>query len=186
MSKIELKLADGERLAAWLIQCLAPYCERIQVAGSIRRRRPSVGDIELVAIPQTVQRRVDLLHTEARNHCIERVDELIEDGYIERIKGGEKWQRLRLTRPAPVQVDLFFADQREFPVLLAIRTGPARFSKRLVTQMGPSGFGLLPRGWRIKNGWRVYDEQGRERRFASEREFLTACACAWLEPEERR
>ena len=27
---------------------LAPYCERIEIAGSIRRKKPDVGDIEIV------------------------------------------------------------------------------------------------------------------------------------------
>jgi DNA polymerase/3'-5' exonuclease PolX len=33
---------------------LAPSCHRIEIAGSIRRRRPQVKDIELVAIPKQV------------------------------------------------------------------------------------------------------------------------------------
>jgi DNA polymerase/3'-5' exonuclease PolX len=33
---------------------LAPYCERIEIAGSVRRRKPQVKDIELVAIPRQV------------------------------------------------------------------------------------------------------------------------------------
>jgi DNA polymerase/3'-5' exonuclease PolX len=43
-------LAIAERTRA----ALAPYCDRIEIAGSIRRRNPSVKDIELVAIPRQV------------------------------------------------------------------------------------------------------------------------------------
>ena len=35
-----------------LLRTLAPYCERIEIAGSIRRQAPTAGDIELVAIPR--------------------------------------------------------------------------------------------------------------------------------------
>lgn len=31
---------------------IAPYCERVEVAGSIRRGKPDVGDVELVVIPK--------------------------------------------------------------------------------------------------------------------------------------
>ncbi len=32
---------------------LAPHCERIEIAGSIRRKKPHVKDIEIVAIPKS-------------------------------------------------------------------------------------------------------------------------------------
>ena len=31
---------------------LAPHCERIEIAGSLRRKKEFVGDIEIVAIPK--------------------------------------------------------------------------------------------------------------------------------------
>ena len=42
----------ARRVADRLVTVLAPACERIEIAGSIRRQRPTVGDIELVAIPR--------------------------------------------------------------------------------------------------------------------------------------
>ena len=51
MSKTKRPLADAERIAAAIVADLAPFCARIQVAGSVRRRKEAVGDIELVAIP---------------------------------------------------------------------------------------------------------------------------------------
>ena len=35
-----------------LVSILAPFCERIEIAGSLRRLKPEVGDIELVVIPK--------------------------------------------------------------------------------------------------------------------------------------
>lgn len=31
---------------------LAPHCDRIEIAGSIRRKKPEVKDIEIVVIPK--------------------------------------------------------------------------------------------------------------------------------------
>lgn len=53
MSKGEkVELAAARRMADRLLALLAPACERIAIAGSIRRGVPLVGDIEIVAMPR--------------------------------------------------------------------------------------------------------------------------------------
>jgi hypothetical protein len=47
-----LSYALARKLADNLIAHLAPSCERIEAAGSLRRYKPTVGDIELVCIPK--------------------------------------------------------------------------------------------------------------------------------------
>ncbi len=49
MERQPLELA--ERWAEKIRATLAPLCSRLEVAGSIRRRRPFVGDIDLVCVP---------------------------------------------------------------------------------------------------------------------------------------
>ena len=44
-------------LAQGLIETLRPHCERIEIAGSLRRGKPDVGDIELVCIPKADEMR---------------------------------------------------------------------------------------------------------------------------------
>jgi DNA polymerase/3'-5' exonuclease PolX len=46
-----MELKRAQEIASQVITKLAPYCERIEVAGSIRRRRPFVHDIDVVVIP---------------------------------------------------------------------------------------------------------------------------------------
>ena len=43
-SAIERAVADQ------LVDLLEPYCERIQIAGSVRRKKPYVKDIELLCV----------------------------------------------------------------------------------------------------------------------------------------
>jgi len=50
-----MKLSEATDYANYLKQELEPYCDRIEVAGSIRRQNPEVGDIEIVCIPKTVK-----------------------------------------------------------------------------------------------------------------------------------
>jgi len=59
-------LEVAEKIAAALLEKLAPHAERMQVAGSIRRRRPDVGDIDLVAIPKLEQVKTGLFTTETQ------------------------------------------------------------------------------------------------------------------------
>lgn len=51
-AEIARRLADARHVAEALVRELAPACDRIEIAGSIRRQKPWVSDIELVAIPQ--------------------------------------------------------------------------------------------------------------------------------------
>lgn len=50
-----LPLVRARALAERIAAELAPYCERLEIAGSIRRARPTVGDIDLVCLPRPGQ-----------------------------------------------------------------------------------------------------------------------------------
>jgi DNA polymerase/3'-5' exonuclease PolX len=52
VGKTHRPLPDAERIVAAIVADLAPSCARIQVTGSVRRRKEVVGDIEMVAIPR--------------------------------------------------------------------------------------------------------------------------------------
>jgi len=51
-TKTEIPLNYAERLATDVIYQIKGMCNRIEVAGSIRRRRPIVHDVDIVLIPQ--------------------------------------------------------------------------------------------------------------------------------------
>ncbi len=52
----KMPLAPARRLAEALVRELEPACERIEIAGSIRRGADHVGDLELLAIPRLEDR----------------------------------------------------------------------------------------------------------------------------------
>lgn len=47
-----MKYEDAILIAERVKAELEPHCERIEIAGSIRRKKPEVKDIEIVAIPK--------------------------------------------------------------------------------------------------------------------------------------
>jgi DNA polymerase/3'-5' exonuclease PolX len=51
-----LTYPEAKELADSLVAALSPHCARIEVAGSLRRRKPVVKDIEIVAITKSEER----------------------------------------------------------------------------------------------------------------------------------
>ena len=159
MSTTELRvpLVEGDRVAAELIAVLRPACERIEVAGSIRRRRADVGDVELIAVPRiegvpglfsptgSVNRLWDLV-----NNLIGRPGEpRLLATHLTDPRMGERYAKLRHPGSG-LQVDLFTARAETYGLILLIRTGPADYSRWLVTEARRRGFhvkdGELHRG----------------------------------------
>ena len=146
-------------LANELLSALAPGCERIEVAGSLRRGSPTPKDIELVAIPKTVfipnlfneQNESEAVNTWKYVHVYNlnyALDDLILEGawqYDPQTKrNGEKYKRLRHTSErnhagALVACDLFIVNPRTWGIQFAIRTGPQAFSKALVIRAHKCG-----------------------------------------------
>lgn len=50
----QMKLSKADRLAEKVEADLAPYAEYSKIVGSVRRRAPTVGDIELVVLPKNL------------------------------------------------------------------------------------------------------------------------------------
>lgn len=154
MSSASVRLPSREvvPLVKRFVSLIEPYTTRLVVAGSLRRRLPTVGDVEVVCIPKIgarptdmfadVTAPVDLLH--------ERLDELLATGVVEkrpRSDGAVFWgPRAKYVTFEGVPFDLFSvvndwrgtkqpatAEPDRFGIILVIRTGPSGYSHRLVT-----------------------------------------------------
>lgn len=126
-----MKLEQAKEIAERYVETLSPCCERIEIAGSIRRERPDVKDIEIVAIPKIINTKTDLFHQEPTRHqgFVHVVDSL------EKIKGDAatgKYTQRKL--PEGINLDLFMATKDNWGAILLIRTGDANFSKYFVSQ----------------------------------------------------
>lgn len=140
-------------LADQLLAQLAPACERIAIAGSIRRRKASVKDIELVAIPKQIPSG-DLFGDVMKSALDDLLEAEIAAGRlawnVQHKGNGPRYKCLWLP-DADLAVDLFLADVDNWGNQLVIRTGDGNFTKRLVTS---SRFGgCMPDGLRQRDGY---------------------------------
>ena len=100
-----------------MIEALAPLCERIEVAGSIRRGKSHVKDVELVVIARSVPVGLFGEKESAIEHRLPAV--LEETGWLQLARkdngkiraNGPKYKRLEaaagINRRTPVPIDLF-------------------------------------------------------------------------------
>ena len=59
--KTRFPRAAAIAVARELCEALKPHCERLIVAGSLRRMKQQVGDVEIVYIPKIRKYQIDLL-----------------------------------------------------------------------------------------------------------------------------
>lgn len=120
-----MRLAVAERYADRIMAWLEPVCNRLAVAGSVRRRRPVCRDIDLVCIPKTMEER-DLFGevTGRRNVCQESVlGWAREHGRACMVSGGEAGAKYLTVELAKCRLDVWFADERTWGTRLLCRTG---------------------------------------------------------------
>lgn len=146
MSRISAALVRPriEALAARL----RPSCSELQIAGSLRRGRDTIKDVEIVLVskviepPDAIER--DLfgfpIHRRGRPAHLaidEPLDALLRSGDItnpERKAWGDRLRRFVLEGAPPIPVELYMTEPSRFGWILLIRTGPVDFSKFCVTR----------------------------------------------------
>lgn len=144
----DIALPIAQRLAALLM----PACDWLQIAGSLRRGKSEVGDIELVATPKIVS---------GQNALWWLLAALLEEGSItktlitdkngrEYTRWGEKYRTLTFQ---DVKVDIFLCDEQNRGYQYWLRTGPGEANEWLAkAAKGSSPFTL-------RGGYFWYGEQ---------------------------
>lgn len=110
-------------------------------AGSIRRRAPSVGDIDHVVLPAFAEgpRENLFLPGPPENQLWKRLDELTRAGQLKYAIGGGGGDRKRIVELDGHKHEIWTARPDTWGIVLLIRTGPGDFSKRFVTDLRKHG-----------------------------------------------
>jgi len=182
-----MRLEEMERVAGEVVEMLAPYCEQIQVAGSVRRRKAEPKDVEIVYRAEMVSGGLfdavefDFLAEPATEGA---VSELCRQGFWrfdpEVRRNGPKHKRL-IHAASGVVVELFRAEEGNWGVILALRTGPKEFNRVFVSK--PWHGGAMPIDMAMREGWLW--RLGQRLETPTEEGFFEALGLPWWEPEGR-
>jgi len=155
-----IALERAQKIAKGVVNHLSPYCSRLEVAGSVRRKKPWVNDIDFVMIPLDPWK---LQH------------EIMSMGQIR--MSGMKIMRVMV---GIIQVDIYFANEETWATLLLIRTGSTENNIRLATM-------AAKRGWHLAaSGDGLFDENGQRIAGDTEGSIYEALELPYQEPWERR
>ena len=155
-----MELARAQKIAEGVVGGLEQYCEKIEVAGSIRRKKPQVKDIDIVLIPR---------NRDALDHRLLQLGKL----YM----AGLKVARVQMEE---ITLDVYYATPDTWATLLLIRTGSMENNIRLATL-------AKKRAWHLAaSGDGLFNERGQRIAGDTEESIYKALGLPYQKPQERR
>lgn len=166
--KTTYMLETGQQIGKRVVDRLAPYCRPrpggyyIEVAGSVRRRRTWVHDVDIVLVP-------------GDSAGLYREILAINHPYTPKPNGP----KIKGLKVSGIPIDLYIADEKEWATLLLIRTGSAQNNIRLCARAKDMGWHLHA------DGSGLFNEK--EERIAGDTELsiFNALGLKYQEPWER-
>jgi len=141
-----MELKTALQIAKKLVETLSPHCTLINIAGSCRREKLEVKDIEIVALPKYIQ-----IPSEPQglfDDIPPLMKTVISPQYVNeynkigrKIKGKPDGKYSQFELPEGIKLDLFTPDDFDYYRIFAIRTGSADYSARVIAH------GWLNIGW---------------------------------------
>lgn len=183
-------LAQALQDAAAFRSLFADCFEKWEVAGSVRRKKPDVGDIEHVVIPKFVDPQGGLFGGGSPVNAIwKRMDDfesramygITKAVYIDKNeKSSNRWGELyRGVMFAGMKHEIFVATKDNWGAQFLIRTGPGDYSRKVVDKIRTDGF------YRQQGGNLIHLASGGITSVPDERIYLNLAGMPWKEPEAR-
>jgi DNA polymerase/3'-5' exonuclease PolX len=192
--KIKFPRAVAEAVANKIVDALRPHCERIVIAGSIRRRKELVGDIEILYVPRVIQRADpgDMFgRTIPANAADLAIHELISRGSLGKRRnklGSETWgpeNKLAIAVKTSIPVDLFSTNTKCWWNYLMCRTGSAEHNMKIATRAIELGYKWHPTLSGFSQTWQSEPNGLRAWAMTSERDIFEFLHLEYKEPWER-
>ena len=155
-----LEYGQARLVADEFIDLIRDHCARVEVVGSIRRKRPVVHDIDIVAMP--VDRKIaqrtwfgDVWKSMPTLHA--EIDDLLRAGVLEKVvkKDGHTMvgDTIAMVEYKGVHVDLYYATPETWGGLMLVRTGSVEHNIVMTSR-------AKERGWILKaDGTGVWDSR---------------------------
>jgi DNA polymerase (family 10) len=170
VSKVDTRfpLSQAKAWALEAAEVVARYSPHVKVAGSIRRMRDDIGDVDLVVL--------DGVDDNPWQHGA-IANALAELGYVQ-TKDGDKIASF--TREGKASLDLYYATRATWGITLLVRTGSAAHNIKLAE----TGRRLIPtRKLAVSRG--IVDTAGNVVASADELEIFAVLGLKYVEPEQR-
>jgi len=181
-------LDQAQQLAEKVLASMRPFADRSEIAGSIRRRKEEVKDIEIVAVPRFGPAR-DLFGQDPENLLFNWAQRIEREGRIAWIKPGTSeiirwplsergkcWRGLLVK--ANVKIDLFLTTRETWGATYLIRTGSSDFNIRVVGEVARKT------GHRFADG-KLLDRNLRPVHVPEEIDVFQALEMSYADPWER-
>lgn len=187
-TKTKWPYADALAVAQSLKSRLERFCSRIEIAGSLRREKSMVGDIELLYVSLAHTVPVSLFGEKTEIPLVDSALKImLGDGTLEKRKNskghetfGDKIKLLRHVASG-IPVDLFSTNEESWWNYLVCRTGPAESNIRICQEAIALGFKWEP----YSSGFKRADSDERSPRMESEKDVFDFVGLALLPPHKR-
>ena len=134
--KTKYAFANAIRVADYLVKLLAPHCDRIHLAGSLRRIRPDVKDIEIVCMPKKERKegllfeeQAELITSRDFTEALATITDIVVKGNVD----GRQMQIRTNSKICPgIYLDLFMPRPDDYYRIYTIRTGSAEYSHHII------------------------------------------------------
>lgn len=188
-----MNLEKAQTVGRQVVWRMRPYCERVEIAGSVRRKKEEVKDIEIVFWPRMIRPQgsgggdslFDVEAVEGPDRVPSTdvmVSALVSSGFWsldQAVKrNGPRYKRLKCCGEI---VEIYRADAWNWGWIFLLRTGPADFCHAIVAPQWNEGF--LPVDTRVREGY-VY-VRGQRVAVPDETTFLGLWGIPFIAPTHR-
>lgn len=183
-------IRDAKAIAERLKSQMSPFCRRVEIAGSIRRGRQEVKDIEIVAVPNWGESSLGLFLDGG-----EKINKLLQWAFDAESVGDLTWIKPGTQEVIPwepkrdgkywramlcegIKLDLFLTTAEQWGLIYLIRTGSAEFSQGVMTYVKHQT------DYRIKDGT-LLDGEGEALPTPEEEDVFRLLRLDYVEPGGR-
>jgi DNA polymerase/3'-5' exonuclease PolX len=174
-----MELIKAKTIAQRYVDKLRPYCDKIMIAGSIRREKAWVKDIEIVCIPKRFCPESKNLFQEVIKEPERPLKEFCDIiNSLEAVKGNPAGKYTQRILPEGIKLDLFMADKNNFGLIAMIRTGSADYSHDMMVIIDKKGF-------KSDGGQLINKDTGEIIPVPTEKDFYKITGIKFIKPKER-
>jgi DNA polymerase/3'-5' exonuclease PolX len=165
-------LEEARNIAEKVLALIKPHCYRAEIAGSIRRKKAEVKDIEIVAIPKPYELGL----------FASGIATVVNQW--QKVKGELPCKYTQRVLPEGIKLDLFFAEEGNWGLIYALRTGSADYS-HYVLASGWAKLGFKSNGGYLGRETGKFLDEWETKQIREEQQLFELLGIPYVEPEHR-